>query len=126
MCGRFANHVAAMRDWADILGEWPANVTLGYNITPSQTIPIFTASGGLVARWGLIPSWSNKASNKYATFNARIESITEKPTFRGAWGSRQRCLIPALGYCEWKTEHGTNQPYFVVAVDKSPLVFAGL
>ncbi len=126
MCGRFANHVTAMHDWAGILKAWPEGVVAGFNVVPSQTIAAFTSGGGLAARWGLVPPWSDGVNNKYATFNARIESLAQKPAFRSAWSHGQRCLIPALGYYEWKTEAGGKQPYFVHGADGAPLVFAGL
>lgn len=77
-------------------------------------------------RWGLVPSWSKEISAKYATFNARIETIESKPAFRKAWKQNQKCLIPALGYYEWQTEQGLKQPYFVTSENGEPLVFAGL
>ncbi len=126
MCGRFANHVTAMHDWAAILQDWPAAVATGFNVVPSQTIAAFTPEGGLAGRWGLVPPWSQAVSNRYATFNARLESVADKPAFRSAWSHGQRCLIPALGYYEWKTEAGGKQPYFVRAADGGPLVLAGL
>lgn len=126
MCGRFANHVTAMHDWTAILKDWPAGVVAGFNVVPSQIIATFTPEGSLAARWGLVPPWSQTVSSKYATFNARLESVAEKPAFRAAWSHGQRCLIPALGYYEWKTEEGGKQPYFVHGADGGPLVFAGL
>lgn len=126
MCGRFANHVTMMHDWAATLKDWPVGIVAGFNVVPSQSIAVFTSEGGLAARWGLVPPWSQTVSRKYATFNARLESVADKPAFRSAWSRGQRCLIPALGYYEWKTEAGAKQPYFVRSVDGAPLVFAGM
>ena len=43
--------------------------------------------------------------------NARAESIHEKPAFRRSF-RRQRCLVPADGYYEWKkVAGGKKQPY---------------
>jgi len=125
MCGRYSNHVKAMLDWSALLGDWPEAIPESNNIAPSQFIVTFCSEGGAAMRWGLIPSWSNEVSGKYSTFNARIESIAEKPTFRHAWGHSQRCLVPALGYYEWRSEPGGKQPYFIFSPDQ-PLFFAGL
>ena len=64
-------------------------------------------------RWGLIPSWWGKPLKeaKLATFNARTESVREKPFFREAF-KRSRYLIPASGYYEWHTTPGGKQPYY--------------
>ena len=52
-------------------------------------------------RRGLVPSWwKKKAKETPATFNARAETVADKPMFRDAF-KRRRCLIPASGYYEW-------------------------
>lgn len=126
MCGRYANHVGAMHGWTDILTDWPTDAKLGFNIAPTQMIPAFLPAGGQAMRWGLIPNWLDQPSSKYSTFNARLATASEKPTFRHAWKNGQRCLIPALGYYEWRQEEDGKQAYFVHRADQHPLVFAGL
>lgn len=126
MCGRYANHVGAMHGWTDILDDWPQQIPLGFNVSPTQVIPAFSKDGGQGMRWGLIPNWLDKISSEYNTFNARLKTAHEKPTFRHAWGSHQRCLIPALGYYEWRSENGGKQPYFICRKDGAPVVFGGL
>lgn len=126
MCGRYSNHVKSMLDWSALLGDWPEQVLESHNIAPSQLIAGFTDVGGLALRWGLIPPWSEEASSKYATFNARLETVALKPAFRHAWQQGNRCLIPALGYYEWKTSESGKQPYFICRTDGQPLLFAGL
>jgi len=132
MCGRYANHIKDMGTWADILGNWPADVALGYNVSPTQIVPAFYMNrtmkkiSGIGMRWGLVPGWSREINPKFSTFNARSETMAEKPTFRTAWKKSQTCLIPALGYYEWKGEKGHKQPYFIRMKNKEPLIMAGL
>lgn len=89
-----------------------------------QSIKLF----GKPMRWGMIPGWSNSFDSKYATFNARIETIAEKPTFRSAWKRQQRCLIPMAGYYEWQAtkQAGTKQPFYITDKNVGGLVAAGL
>ena len=115
-----------MHGWTDILTDWPTDAQLGFNIAPTQMIPAFLSNGGQAMRWGLIPNWLDKPNSKYSTFNARLATVGEKPTFRHAWQTGQRCLVPALGYYEWRVEEGGKQAYFVCRNDQHPLVFAGL
>ena len=47
------------------------------------------------------------------------------PMFRSAF-KRNRCIIPASGYYEWKTTPAGKQPYFISAADGGLLSIAGL
>src|SRR5262249_4714367 len=60
-----------------------------------------------------------------ASFNARAESVANKPMFRDAF-ARHRCIIPASGYYEWLKRPDGRQPYFISATDGGVLSFAGL
>ena len=51
-----------------------------------------------------------------ATFNARAETVAEKPMFRDAF-KRRRCIIPASGFFEWTGEKGDKQPHLFTAAD---------
>ncbi|OFZ29200.1 MAG: hypothetical protein A2622_14255 [Bdellovibrionales bacterium RIFCSPHIGHO2_01_FULL_40_29] len=50
-------------------------------------------------RFSLIPSWSTEPKVKFATHNARIETVIEKPTWRTPFQS-QHCLIPLTSFFE--------------------------
>jgi SOS response associated peptidase (SRAP) len=61
-------------------------------------------------RWGLIPAWWVKSLKEIpATFNARAESVADKPMFRDAFKAK-RCIIPASGFYEWTGDKGDRQP----------------
>ena len=47
-----------------------------------------------------------------ATFNARAESVADKPMFRDAF-KRHRCIIPASGYYEWIKRPDGKQPCYI-------------
>lgn len=126
MCGRYANHCDQMGRWGEILQEWPADAPTGYNVAPTQTVPVFAGPRGVGMRWGLIPHWAGEPETRYSTYNARVESVAVKPAFRHAWQHGRRCLIPALGWYEWRQEDGRKIPWFIRAVDDGPLVFAGI
>ena len=77
-------------------------------------------------RWGLIPWWWKRPLKQLpATFNARAESVADKPLFRDAF-KRHRCITPSGGYYEWITRADGKQPYFISAADGGVLSFAGL
>lgn len=126
MCGRFSSALKPSDVWLELMQDWSDTLFDRYNVSPGSQIGAFVDGCCDAMRWGLVPSWSKDISTKYATFNARIESIEDKPAFRNAWRKKQKCLIPAQGYYEWRTEDGHKQPYFVTLPDEQPVVFAGL
>jgi putative SOS response-associated peptidase YedK len=132
MCGRYSltTPLEAVRQ---LFGfpERP-NLAARVNIAPSQDVAAVRLGEGeggvrhLVSlRWGLIPSWAKEASIGNRAINARAETIAEKPSFRAAF-RRRRCLIPADGFYEWKTEAGRKQPYRITLQSGAPFAFAGL
>lgn len=76
-------------------------------------------------RWGLVPSWSKDPSVGKKLINARAETLTEKPSFRGAF-QRQRCLIIADGFYEWEKTARKSIPHYYVLKSGAPFGFAGL
>lgn len=80
--------------------------------------------------WGLVPHWAKDSSFGAKCFNARAETMAEKPTFRDAF-KRSRCVVLADGYYEWKKVQSggtglTKQPYFIHYSNSKPMFFAGL
>jgi putative SOS response-associated peptidase YedK len=135
MCGRFiitdtAPDLVAMFD-VEVEGENLPEPS--WNVKPTEGIPVVLESAKQdppvrrleAARWSLVPSGSPDLVPGYPTFNARAESVGQKPAFAPSVASR-RALIPATGYFEWHTEGATKTPYFVASDDGLPLAFAGL
>ena len=114
-----------MVGWTERLKEWPS-VNQRFNVAPTTQVAAFRNTAGEAMRWGMIPSWSNSFESKYATFNARIETVDEKPTFRNAWKQSQRCLIPMAGYYEWSGAKGGKTPFYITDRDTGGMVVAGL
>ncbi len=86
-----------------------------YNIAPTNQVPLIRVAEheALIdaARWGLFPSWK-KDDTGPPLFNARGETVAEKPSFRSAFKSR-RGLMVLDGYYEWKQTESGKQPYYV-------------
>jgi putative SOS response-associated peptidase YedK len=130
MCGRFALAYprSSLIDWYHAASM--PEIEPRYNIAPSTDILVVrdSANGreGVMMRWGLIPHWVKDTQKLPLLFNARAESLTIKPMFKHAF-RRQRCLIPASGFYEWKLlpDGKSKQPFYICAKD-GPLPFAGL
>ncbi|MBP9041613.1 MAG: SOS response-associated peptidase [Anaerolineaceae bacterium] len=110
------------------LGDISPEFVPSNNVSPGQLVPVVT---DLVTRnvemfkWGLIPAWAKDPKIGYKMFNARAETLTEKPSFRVPL-ARKRCLILADGFYEWKLEGDKKNPYLFTLKDRAPFTFAGL
>ena len=132
MCGRFSQCYtwSEIHAFLDVIGA-PKNLQPRYNIAPTTTIDVVQlteASREIVSmHWGLVPIWWKQPLKKVpATFNARAETVTEKPMFRTAF-KKHRCLISTSGFHERTGGKGDKVPHLFTAGDGSPvLAFAGL
>ena len=79
--------------------------------------------------WGLIPAWVNGRTQaeqiRKGTYNARAETLHEKPSFKEALSSG-RCLVIAGGFFEWQVVNGRKIPWYIRLKSGEPFVFAGL
>jgi putative SOS response-associated peptidase YedK len=130
MCGRFT----LLTPWEELLRTYDAvseieSLEPSYNIAPTQQIAAIIHDGKKrklgSLRWGLIPPWAPDKKIGSKMINARAETLQEKRSFKKAF-QKQRCLIPADSFYEWKTEDGNKQPMRIQHKDKTPFAFAGL
>ncbi|HEY3421099.1 MAG TPA: SOS response-associated peptidase [Methanomassiliicoccales archaeon] len=127
MCGRFALTITARFFERFELPEDSIARTSRLNISPGQPAPvIFDLEGRRVVemQWGLVPSWAKDVKIGSKMFNARSETLDEKPSFRILL-KRKRCLIPASGFYEWKKEDG-RVPYVIKVRNQDYFAMAGL
>ncbi len=130
MCERISTagiSADSLKTHFDIDSEFP--FTLSYNVVPTLQIPAIIEQNNSRKlepfRWGLIPHWVKDKNIIATAFNARAETLTQKPLFRDSIKSK-RCLVLASGYYEWQKQGGKKQPYYIYRADKRPLAFAGL
>lgn len=81
-------------------------------------------------RWGLVPSWVRDAEEAKSistkTFNARLETASEKPSFKESL-ERKRCLIYVDAFYEFQHIGRKKVPYIISSSNiEEPLIFAGL
>lgn len=131
MCGRYAITLppSAMAKLFKAIGALP-NFPARYNAAPTQILPIIrqTRTGQrelALARWGLVPSWSKGPDSRFSMINARAETVSSKPAYRGAFRHR-RCLVPASGFFEWQAQPGGKQPWYFTSSSGEVMAFAGL
>lgn len=136
MCGRYV----MTRAVGDLVAEAEAEaddalqLRASWNVAPTTDVPIVLerlVDGAVrrqvhVARWGLVPRWAEDPAVGNRAFNARTETVLEKPTFRDAVPQR-RCAVPVEGYYEWTAgPDGGRVPMFVRPGQGGLIWLAGL
>jgi putative SOS response-associated peptidase YedK len=132
VCGRFT---LATPDPAAVRARFPIGETVEvcrrYNIAPGDEVLAVTtdregAPRGDLLRWGLVPSWAKSPDTGLKMINARLETVNERPAYKGAF-ERYRCLIIADGFYEWQRRStGPRHPFHITRRDGALFAFAGL
>ena len=142
MCGRFVGSFST----ADVVAELSEAVTAAhlsmdmdgapeesfqnFNTAPTHHVPVLRLVDGRVVmeemQWGLVPVWSKDPGVGSKMINARSETVTEKPSFRGLV-QKHRCIVPMSGFYEWDRSDPKHKiPYFVTRADGHLMLAAGL
>lgn len=142
MCGRYVSPTEAEmeRYWALTNAQIRNPLGQSFNVAPTVQVAIIYLDNNRVlqldaARWGLIPVWWKQVKPPPFTFNARIEEAASKPIWRTPIKS-SRCLVPAIGWYEWKQVEAIDpatgeikkakQPWFMHLPGNELFHFAGL
>jgi putative SOS response-associated peptidase YedK len=103
-----------------VRSEWdfPTN----FNVAPSQSVPVIRVIEGqpdpVLLTWGF---------GQHDTANLPVEALRSGGDEYGRLKDGQRCIIPALGFYEWRSApSGSKQAYFIHAEDQDVFGFAGL
>jgi putative SOS response-associated peptidase YedK len=138
MCGRFGLF-SELDELAEQFNFAPTVVRDIYqprwNIPPTTTVlTVQNSADGYddtrvprLLRWGMTAARPRQgAGANRPLFNARAETIRQRPTFRDAFAHR-RCLVPANGFYEWRKEaSGGKTPVWFHRHDSAPVAFAGI
>ena len=93
---------------------------------PGYAAPMILGAEAIKACFGLIPFWAKDSKLSRSTYNARTETVAEKPSFRQAWRRSQFCLVPMQSFFEPNYESGAAIRWRIARVDGEPFAVAGL
>ena len=100
-----------------------------FNIAPTNWHPVVIQEDAQhfnYLRWGLIPFWAKDPGIGSKMINARLETLSEKKSFKTSLMKR-RCLVPMDGFYEWKKEpSGRKIPMRICTKKKEVFFMAGL
>ena len=141
MCGRFVasrpvEEIARLLKLSDI--DVPPELSAPrWNVAPQAPVLAVTEPHDdpgkrrlYVFKWGLVPWWAKDPSIGGRAFNAKAETVRDKPMFRGAI-ENQRCVLPADAFYEWAPASPTGasrrkQPWCFKAPGTGLLLLGGL
>jgi len=122
VCGRYSffarrAEVSAAFPFARVDDDFDRTVPQRYNIAPTQAAPVVLSTGRCeLLTWGFgLPH----------TFNARAESIAQRPLYRAAFEGR-RALALASNWYEWEPTPSGKRPFAISLQSGAPFAFAAI
>lgn len=130
MCGRYTLKKPLPQIEERFEATIPSKEAQGpnFNACPGTLLPIISSEDPthiVNAKWGLIPLWAQSEPKPSYFINATVEAILTTKSFKGPI-ERQRCLVLADGYYEWKTVGKLKIPYYVTLNQGELFAFAGI
>lgn len=118
-------------DWRPPEGTWDIYPTL---LAPIIRRPPELESGDeavppmelVPAHFGLLPGFAKDIGFGKHTYNARTETVAEKPSFKHAWSKARHCIVPCEAIFEPDWRSGKSVPTRISRADGEPLGIAGI
>lgn len=125
-----ANYEPISRDRAHLLDLLEPTFQYQNDIYPGGDCPLIFSNQGHVewreVKFGLVPKWAKDLKICRHTYNARTETVDQKPSFRHAWFKNQFALIPVETIFEPKYIEGKSHWYGIKRKDGQPFTVAAL
>ncbi len=93
-----------------------------YNIAPTSTLQALVTHETSVS-WQQM-HWGMPLHNGPLVINARVETVSEKVTFKNIL--HQRALVPVNGFYEWQRRHGERNAWHFESADEPALALAAI
>lgn len=138
MCAHYEN-LREPRSYRDYFKAEPPQMAVKHDVWPGylgsfiwrpkeadygdEAVPERAGQAGI---FGLVPHWANDLKLARHTYNARSETVAEKPSFRDAWKKARHCIIPAQAFYEPDWRSGKAVPTRIERADGRPMGIAGL
>ena len=76
-------------------------------------------------QWGFVPPWAKEGQFKRPLFNARSETIWEKPSFKNLI-RRYRGIVPVNGFYEWQRKSDQKIANYITLKDAPSMGLAAI
>ncbi|PNK61532.1 SOS response-associated peptidase family protein [Psychrobacter sp. FDAARGOS_221] len=117
---------------AHLFTSHPLDFDYSDDIYPNHLTPLlFAAPGDDQMQWrcvhfGMVPKWADNTDITRYTYNARSETVHQKPSFKNAWYNNQFALIPVNTLYEPKYINGKAERWGISRIDDEPFTVAAL
>ena len=130
MCVQYLT--TANTDWVKTHFDLDLPASPAQDVFPTYPGPIVlkshntgrTAAG--LARFGLLPSWAKEETFGRKTYNARAETVAEKPSYKNAWIKRHYALALADAFYEPCYESGKAVRTAIKQKNQEPMAIASI
>lgn len=116
MCYRYALSVRPEIKERFNINDLPLGLETHYNIALWKEIPVVVKWDNknemMLMKWLLIPHWAKESKTGYNLWNAKAETIDQKPAFKKSFESK-RCIIPASWFYEREHVGKDKIPYYI-------------
>ena len=119
-------------DWVKSHFELDLPPSNAHDVFPTYPGPIVLKSHNTdrtaigLARFGLLPSWAKEETFGRKTYNARAETVAEKPSYKHAWTKRHFALALADVFYEPCYESGKAVRTAIKQANQEPMAIASI
>lgn len=119
-------------DWVKSHFDLALPVSTAHDVFPTYPGPIVLQSHNTgrtaigLARFGLIPSWAKDEDFGRKTYNARSETVSDKPSYKTAWSKRHYALTLADMFYEPCYESGKAVRTGIKQANGEPMAIASI
>ncbi len=119
-------------DWVKTHFDLELPISTAHDVFPTYPGPIILKSHNTdrtaigLARFGLLPSWTKEETFGRKTYNARVETVAEKPSYKFAWTKRHYALALADAFYEPCYETGKAVRTAIKQVNQEPMAIASI
>ena len=130
MCVQYLT--TANSDWVKSHFDLDLPASNAHDVFPTYPGPIVLKSHNTdrtaigLARFGLLPSWAKEETFGRKTYNARAETVAEKPSYKNAWVKRHYALALADVFYEPCYESGIAVRTAIKQANNEPMAIASI
>ncbi len=130
MCVQYLTTVNV--DWVKTHFDLALPESNAHDVFPTYPGPIVLKSHNTnrtaigLARFGLLPSWAKEETFGRKTYNARAETVADKPSYKYAWTKRHYALALADAFYEPCYESGKAVRTAIKQANHEPMAIASI